>query len=275
MSRSFARLFFPTKRVPCGQAARRNLHVSRKPSLTRFAPIRSAEVRVMCYNEEASICEVVHRLLRAARISPYDLWVEVIDDGSVDRSLTRLHAAFGSAPRVTVLKHTRNLGIGAVLRQAFRPSDKDAVVLLCGDLQFAPEDVFRLLQELEGADLVTALRTRRQDNVWRRLTTWIDSRLTRLLFGRSFPDVHWVRAVRAMHLAHLHFLTCSPMIDLELALAVQGAGGKLRALELPHYPRTHGKASGVRWRVVAKSFIDLLRVAAARHPGRHRRARAL
>jgi glycosyltransferase involved in cell wall biosynthesis len=237
--------------------------------VTSLLPIRSAVVRVMCYNEEASICEVVHRLLQAADAHPYDLWVEVIDDGSVDQSVARLHATFGSAKRVSVLRHTRNLGIGAMLREAFRPCDKDAVVLLCGDLQFAPEDVFRLLQELEGADLVTALRMQRQDNIWRLLITWIDRSLTRLLFGRSFPDVHWVRAVRASHLATLRFITHSPMVDLELALAIQSTGSTYATVALPHYPRTRGKASGAKWTVIVKSFTDLLRVAAAHH-GRQR-----
>ena len=218
----------------------------------------------MCYNEEDSICEVVQRLLRAADLHAYDLSVEVIDDGSVDRSIERLQAAFGSAAHITLLRHIRNLGLGAVLRQAFRPSDKDAVVLLCGDLQFAPEDVFRLLHELQKADLVTALRTQRQDNSWRRLNTWIDRSMTRLLFGSDFPDVHWVRAVRARHLSGLRFLTRSPMVDLELALAIQTAGGTLTTLALPHYPRMHGRASGAKWSVLVRSLMDLLRVATAR-----------
>lgn len=226
----------------------------------------------MCYNEEASICDVVRRLLQAAAAHSYDLWVEVIDDGSVDRSAARLQAAFGSAARVSVLRHTRNLGIGAVLRQVFRPCDQDAVVLLCGDLQFAPEDIFRLLRQLEGADLVTALRTKRQDSVWRLLNTRIESFLMRLLFGGSFLDVHWVRAVRAVHLAKLRFVTNSPMVDLELALAIESAGGKLTTLALPHYPRTRGKASGAKWTVVVRSFVDLFRVAAA-HYCRHRQRR--
>jgi glycosyl transferase family 2 len=237
--------------------------------MTNVVPIRSAVVRVMCYNEEDSICEVVHRLLQAADAHPYDLWVEIIDDGSVDQSVARLQAAFGSSPRVSVLRHTRNLGFGGVLRRAFRPCDKDAVVLLCGDLQFAPEDVFRLLQELEGADLVTALRIQRQDNIWRLLNTWIDTSLTRLLFGRSFPDVHWVRAVRAAHLAEVQFVAHSPMVDLELALAIQSTGGTIATVALPHYPRTRGKASGAKWSVIVKSLADLLRVATA-HYRRHR-----
>jgi glycosyltransferase involved in cell wall biosynthesis len=235
-------------------------------------PIRSAVVRVMCYNEEASICEVVHRLLQAAVAHPYDVWVEVIDDGSVDRSAAQLQAAFGPTSNVSVLRHTRNLGIGAVLRQAFRPCDKDAVVLLCGDLQFAPEDVFPLLKELGNADLVTALRMKRQDNRWRLVNSWIDAALTRLLFGHSFPDVHWVRAVRATHLATLQFLAHSPMIDLELALAIQRVGGTLATVALPHYPRRRGKASGAKWSVLVKSFADLLRIAATQYD-RPRRGR--
>jgi len=219
----------------------------------------------MCYNEEESICEVVQRLLAAADAHSYDVWVEVIDDGSVDSSVARLHARFGSTSRFSVLRHSINLGIGSVLRQAFRPCDKDAVVLLCGDLQFAPEDVFHLLDALQCADLVTALRPHRQDSVWRRLNTWIDNSLTRLLFGQSFPDIHWVRAVRSAHLSRIHFITRSPMVDLELALAVQRGGGKLATVALPHYPRTRGKASGARLSVIAQSFMDLLRIAAVHY----------
>jgi glycosyltransferase involved in cell wall biosynthesis len=172
---------------------------------------------------------------------------------------------------VSVVRHATNLGLGAVLRQAFRPSDRDAVVLLCGDLQFAPEDVFALVRGLKDADLVTALRAERKDNAWRRLNTAIDRSLTRVLFGRTFPDVHWVRAVRSRHLGNVEFVSHSPMVDLELALAVRRGGGTLASLALPHYPRTRGQASGAKWSVIAKSFADLLRVAVSHHGRRWRR----
>ena len=146
----------------------------------------------MCHNEQETICDVVERLLCAPGLTGRHLDIEVIDDGSTDASAERLRKAFGEQPNVTTFRHPRRQGIGSVLRHAFRATEHDAVVLLCGDLQFAPEDVVPLLDELAHADMVIALRPHRQDAAVRSLLTRFEYGLSRLLLGRAYPDVHWV-----------------------------------------------------------------------------------
>ncbi|MGQ0844658.1 MAG: lysylphosphatidylglycerol synthase domain-containing protein [Sporichthyaceae bacterium] len=88
------------------------------------------------HDEEGTIAEVVRRL--PASVEGRPVHCLVVDDGSADASAAR--AAQAGA---TVLRHPRNLGLGAAVRTALREASAlapAAVVYLDADLEYAPED---------------------------------------------------------------------------------------------------------------------------------------
>lgn len=222
---------------------------------------RSVAIRIMCHNEAPTIGEVVERTLATAAHYDGETVIEVIDDGSSDNSAAIVDLIARNDKRVVLTRHIHNLGIGEVLRYAFRPTSYEAVVLLCADLQFAPEDTFTLVESLQSADLAIARRRTRRDSRFRALITKIDQLLSRILIGHAIADVHWVRAVRSSFLDGLPFIYRSPTVDMELALRVIAGGGKLVHVDLPHYPRKHGRERGGRWGLILRSFLELTQLA--------------
>jgi glycosyltransferase involved in cell wall biosynthesis len=70
----------------------------------------------------------------------------VIDDGSVDGTAER--AAQSRDPRVSVLRHVHNRGVGAALKTGYRAAfdlGADVVVVMAGDDQMDPADLTALL----------------------------------------------------------------------------------------------------------------------------------
>ena len=115
---------------------------------------RCLSVVVPCYNEEATIEELLRRVLA----SPWVHEVVVVDDGSTDRSRAILEAV--TDPLVRVHFQPRNMGKGAALRTGFSLVTGEYAVVQDADLEYSPDDYGLLLQPLERglADVVYGSR---------------------------------------------------------------------------------------------------------------------
>ena len=120
-------------------------------------------VVVPAYNEEDNLQQTL------ATIPAYVDHVLVVDDGSADQTSTV--AAEHVRPGIEVLRHLRNLGVGAAVATGYRRAlvlDSDVAVVMAGDGQMDPADLPTLLQPiLEGhADYVKGNRFANRE-VWR------------------------------------------------------------------------------------------------------------
>ncbi len=104
---------------------------------------------IPAHNEAATIGEVVKKAKKFGK-------VVVVDDGSEDNTF---NVASGSS--ATVIKHMVNLGKGAALRTgcdyAFN-NKAEVFVVMDGDGQHDPNDIPRMVDELDGADIVFSYR---------------------------------------------------------------------------------------------------------------------
>ena len=111
-------------------------------------------VVVPCYNEEATIVELLDRVAE----SPWVQEIVVVDDGSSDRSRELLAEYQNPIVRVHLQPH--NQGKGAALRQGFALVTGDYAVVQDADLEYDPADYGLLLEPLEHgrADVVYGSR---------------------------------------------------------------------------------------------------------------------
>ena len=115
---------------------------------------RCLSVVVPCYNEEATILELLDRVLA----SPWVCEVVVVDDGSTDRSRELLAGV--DHPLVRVHLQPQNMGKGAALRTGFSLVTGDYAVVQDADLEYNPDEYAVLLGPLERgvADVVYGSR---------------------------------------------------------------------------------------------------------------------
>ena len=143
-------------------------------------------VLVPILNEEACLPMLFERLY--ATLDPLGLRYEVIfiDDGSTDRSLALLRSQFEKRPSVTrIVVLRRNFGQHAALRAGFLKSRGRYVVTLDADLQNPPEEIAKIVGELDrGFDCVGGVRSSREDSWFRRTASraanWVRQRTTRI-----------------------------------------------------------------------------------------------
>ena len=146
-------------------------------------------VAVPVFNEEQVVPELVQRITAVFDGLPGGPHEMVfVDDGSSDRTLELLAAAADNDPRIRVVVLSRNFGHQAAFSAALAHVTGDAVVLMDGDLQDAPEAIPTFLQHFEqGYEVVYARRVRRKENVLLRASYAISYRLIAWLSNVRLP----------------------------------------------------------------------------------------
>src|SRR6185369_13994723 len=104
-------------------------------------------VVIPVYNEEASLAEVVRKLLSL----PHLLEVIIVDDCSTDRSAEVARELSKAEPRVRLAQQKKNSGKTAALRLGFSLTQGDIVIVQDADLEYDPEEIPLVIRPiLEG-----------------------------------------------------------------------------------------------------------------------------
>ncbi len=108
------------------------------------------------YNEAATVEMAVKRVLGVNY--PCETELVVVDDGSTDGTAELLGRI--CEPRVSVHRHPVNRGKGAAIRTAAEFATGDYMVICDADLEYAPEEIPRLLEPVLRGDATVVYGTR-------------------------------------------------------------------------------------------------------------------
>ena len=113
-------------------------------------------VVIPVYNEEASLAQVVRKLL----LLPEVLEIIIVDDCSTDNSAEIARALVHSDPRVRFAQQDKNSGKTAALRAGFALTRGEIVIVQDADLEYDPEEIPLVIRPiLDGhADVVFGSR---------------------------------------------------------------------------------------------------------------------
>lgn len=105
---------------------------------------------VPAFNEAGVLENNLTVLCRYMRLLENDYQWEIIlvNDGSRDNTGVLAEAFSKSEPRITVVHHPTNFGLGQALKTGFGRSSGDYVVVLDIDLSYSPEHIQRLLAKI-------------------------------------------------------------------------------------------------------------------------------
>lgn len=146
---------------------------------------------VPLYNEEESIVELYGQLSEVLCKMEKPVEILFIDDGSTDCSfeiLTKLHE---KDSQIRVYQFRRNYGKSAALALGFKKARGKTIVTIDADLQDDPREIPKLLNKLdEGFDLVSGWKKKRADPMFKRISSKLFNRVTRLLTGLRIHDIN-------------------------------------------------------------------------------------
>jgi len=145
-------------------------------------------VVIPIYNEESLLPILFTRLADSASSWKEDYEIILVDDGSIDRSFELMLDMVQKDKHFRIIKFSRNFGHQPAISAGIELAKGDAVVIMDGDLQDPPEELHRFLQKWrEGYDVVYAIRTKRKENLFKRISYSFFYRILRMISDIDIP----------------------------------------------------------------------------------------
>lgn len=146
-------------------------------------------VIVPVYNEVDNICFLFDEVIRALDPARFVIEVIFVDDGSTDNTLAQLQELAVNNPNLRVMAHKKNMGQSAALVTAAKAAIHPILVTLDGDGQNDPADIPLLLTNyLDATTVVLGNRTKRDDNLLRKISSLVGNRIRQRLLHDNCPD---------------------------------------------------------------------------------------
>ena len=221
-----------------------------RPSITAFFP---------CYNDAASIGDLVLVADATLRGLTDDYEIIVVNDGSRDDSAEVLRALAPRVARLRVVTHGTNRGYGAALRSGFANATKDLVFYTDGDGQYDASEIPILLILLtEDTHFVNGMKMTRRDPAYRVFFGNLHRFITRWMFWLPVTDVDCdFRLIRRSIVQRLSLKSSSGSICVELVKQAQRAGAQFREVSVHHYARRSGESEFFTPGRIFRTYFDL------------------
>ncbi len=110
-------------------------------------------VSIACYNEAENIQRFEKELLPVLKSLRMPFEVLLIDDGSKDNTLEVAEKLAKKHKEFRVIKHPRNLGLGAGIKTGIREAKGNLLILLDADLTFHPNQIPLLFERFNKGDV--------------------------------------------------------------------------------------------------------------------------
>lgn len=117
----------------------------------------------LMYNEEENIAAALDEGLAYARADLDDWEIVVVDDGSSDGGAEVVKRYASEEPRIRLVQHAVNRGMGGGMASGIRHATKDYFVFLPSDLQVEAVELRKMLPMLADAEVVLTVYQRRAD----------------------------------------------------------------------------------------------------------------
>jgi glycosyltransferase involved in cell wall biosynthesis len=233
-------------------------------------------VVIPCYNEQATVLEVIKRVLD----SPWVSEVLIVDDGSTDGTRDLLTGV--DHPLVRVLLQPHNQGKGAALRRGFAEASAEYVVVQDADLEYDPAEYGELLGPLvdDRADVVFGSRflTARPHRVlyfWHSMGNKLLTLLSNMATDLNLTDME--TCYKAFRRDVIQSITIEEdRFGFEPEVTAKIARGKWRIFEvgISYDGRTYAEGKKIGWRDGFRAFYCIARYSPAGHRLRRWKERA-
>lgn len=217
---------------------------------------RSISVVTPVYNGEASVAELCRRLAEVLPHISAQHEIILVNDGSRDRSWETISELSSQSPMVRGLNLMRNYGQHNALLCGIRAAKYEVIVTMDDDLQHQPEDIPRLLAQVdEGFDVVYATPEREQHSFWRAIA----SRITRLaLRSAGGPEV--AKNVSAFRVFRTELRDAfaryeAPFVSIDVLLT--WATNRFAAVRVAFKPR-HSGSSNYTFTKLVRFALDMM-----------------
>lgn len=155
---------------------------------------KTVSIIIPCYNEEATIEELLRRV-EAADFGGWKKEIIVVDDGSRDCTREILRA-YADRPGYKIILQEKNGGKGVAERAGIAAATGDYLVLQDADLEYDPREIRAMLKVVEDTGAPIVFGSRNLKTHWHRarnfftisIGVWVSTHWVNILYGTKLTD---------------------------------------------------------------------------------------
>ena len=189
-----------------------------------------------------AVAEAADALISAVEVGSVE--VVVVDDGSTDRTPELLAARSAVDPRLVVVTHPRNRGLGAAVRSGLDAATGDVVLYTDADLPFdlvVVAKALRIMRQRDVAMVALYRNDRTGEGVRRFVFSYVYNLLVRSVLGVRVRDVNFAgKFLRRDLVDALELHSEGSFVDAELVAKTERLGLGVVQLGVDYFPRSRG-----------------------------------
>lgn len=206
----------------------------------------AVSIIIPAYNEEAALAQDVEDLMEAMGETDREWEIIIVDDGSTDGTATVGHSYEEKYENVRFLSHPYNMGGGASRNTGIKASQYDLVAVVDGDGTYPVKDMPRLVDAMEGYDMVVGARNKEAGTLkfLRVPAKFFIRKLAGFMSGRKIPDLNsGMRVMRKdVFYRYMSILPQGHSWVSTITLSMLSNGNPVKYMEIDYFPRK-GKSS--------------------------------
>jgi glycosyltransferase involved in cell wall biosynthesis len=203
---------------------------------TYEAAATAVTVVIPAYNEGDHVAQQIRAVQQVMATTDWEYEIIVVDDGSADGT-----AAAAASTGVRVIRHRRNRGYGAALKQGIAAARFDWILITDADGTYPPEAIPKLLARADGNDMVVGARIGEKVRIPppRRPAKWFLKVLASYLAGQKLPDLNsGLRLMRKRLIErYVHLLPSGFSFTTTITLAAACNGHPLEYVPIDYHAR--------------------------------------
>lgn len=171
-----------------------------------------------------------------------------IDDGSTDNTRDFLEKISQHPPKVKIISHGINKGLGAAMKTGIQNADGELIIFLDADLTFRPEYIRNLISgyRMSDADCVSGSPYIHEDHLksvafHRLLISKTINEIYRLILGEPITSISPIfRLYKASSIKNIVIVSNNFEINAEILAKLLISGKKVHEVPVPLYKRRYG-----------------------------------
>ena len=194
------------------------------------------------FNESESIGYLLDELKNIMEANKLNFELIVINDGSLDNTYKILEELTLRIKELSVITLRKNYGQTAAIAAGFDNSKGDIVITLDGDLQNDPNDIPRLIKEInKGYDLICGWRFDRKDNlINRKIPSKIANKLIAKVTGLKLHD--YGCSLKAFKKEIIDDIKLYGELHRFLPVLANIEGARIKEIKVNHRSRQYGSS---------------------------------
>ncbi len=209
---------------------------------------------VPVYNEEENLERVERELLLYTKIAAKKTLVLFVNDGSTDNSQRLIEGICSRNKDFRYISFKENRGLSAAIKAGFDHVETPLLGYIDSDLQTAPEDFNLLLQHIEKYDLVTGVRTDRQDKFVKNMSSKIANGIRRAFTQDGMDDTGC--PLKVIKTDYAKRIPMFKGLHRFLPAMILLQNGKILQVPIKHFPRVAGTPKFGLWNRLFGPLVD-------------------